>query len=249
MCSSIGGASPETSQNSRPSTTAVRTGVRPWQLGSKSTSALRLGRRAQRAVERVRPGVVGALEAAHLALRASTRRAPRWRQTLWKPRGRPSSSPTKSRFSPPICRVTNAPRSPTIESWPTHTQPPQEEVLRLPGGHGFVREGARGQHRGLEQRAAGRSELRFGERASWRATYHDFVRLTTRSGSHRLPPHERDLGPLGPCRGASRTAVAGATTRSSSAAATTASPLAPTSPRPACACACSNAATSSAARA
>ena len=33
----IGGASPETSQNSSPSTTAVRTGVRPWQLGSKST--------------------------------------------------------------------------------------------------------------------------------------------------------------------------------------------------------------------
>ena len=50
-------------------------------------------------------------------------RAPRWRQTLRKARGRPSSPPITTTLSAPSSRITNLPGSSTAETWPTQTQP------------------------------------------------------------------------------------------------------------------------------
>ena len=69
----------------------------------------------------------------------------------------------------------------------------EEEALRLPAGDLLVDVGARRELGGLEQRAARLRELGLGEwRRHRRAPYQDFVRLTTWSGSRRLPPMTTD---------------------------------------------------------
>ena len=81
--------------------------------------ALGARRRAQRAVEVVRPGVVRALE--RLALPSpSTSSEPRWRQTLRNARSSPSRSRTSTIGTPPASQATYAPASATAPVWPTY---------------------------------------------------------------------------------------------------------------------------------
>ena len=197
-CSCGGGASPERSSSTRPSTTASRTSCSEKHVGSKSVRPSVNGALLQRAVEAVGPRVVRALEAPQPALgrdrRAARRGAGRCSGTRAGARRRRRSRARSRRR----CRPSGTARAPTPA--PRDRRRSSHRRNKLARSHSrtvVVRIGRARQHRGLLERQARALDFRGVERKSGvrdrssrqrpsegrpDPTYHRLVRLATRSG-------------------------------------------------------------------
>ena len=99
---------------------------------------------------------------------SSTSRAPRWRQTLRKARGRAVLAADRRRRCRRRSRASaSLPGSATAEAWPTQTQP-RKSVVELPVEHGRVGERRRRQHRRPLDRLQRRARRRAGRGAAVR---------------------------------------------------------------------------------
>ena len=141
------GASPERSISTSPPTTASRTPSRPLHEKSKSSTPSMCGAARSspsRSYDQAWYGQRSRLRTWPSA--SSTSRAPRWRQTLRKARGVPSSPPMITTLSVPSSRTMNLPGSSTAETC-AGDHPAAEDLVELPLEHRRVGERGRRQHR------------------------------------------------------------------------------------------------------